>query len=262
MKKETKSNVIRVTQTENDILSLIRQSKDKESNPTHKSNKEPLLFENNKSRVLIVGDLHCPFDLDSYLKHCKKIYKQFQCDTVVFIGDIIDNHFSSYHEIDPDGMSAGDELELAIKKVQRYYKAFPDATVIIGNHDRMAYRKAYSSGVSKKWLKNYSEVLRTPNWEFVIEKTIDNVLYNHGEGGTARTKMKTELTSVVQGHLHSQAYIEWGFSKTSRIFGMQVGTGIDFDAYAFAYAQAGRKPAVSCGVVLNGKYPFLVPMEL
>ena len=29
---------------------------------------------------------------------------------ILFIGDILDNHASSYHELDPDGYSAGDDL--------------------------------------------------------------------------------------------------------------------------------------------------------
>jgi hypothetical protein len=49
----------------------------------------------------------------------------------VFIGDIIDNHASSYHETDPDGMSAGHELRLAIQNIKKWYEAFPKASVII-----------------------------------------------------------------------------------------------------------------------------------
>ena len=60
------------------------------------------------SRVLVIGDLHCPFDLDGYLEHCKDIYSRHNCNRVVFIGDIIDNHFSSYHETDPDGFGGGE----------------------------------------------------------------------------------------------------------------------------------------------------------
>jgi predicted phosphodiesterase len=225
-------------------------------------NRLPLMYEEGKSRVLVIGDLHAPFDLDKYLKHCKKMYKQFNCDTVVFIGDIIDNHYSSYHNTDPDGLGGGQELEYAIQRIQKYYKAFPKAYVCVGNHDRMAARKAFSGGLPKQWIKSYAEVLGTPNWEFVTEVDIDGVLYIHGEGGTAKTKMKAEMMPVVQGHLHTQAYIEWLFSKTGRIFGMQVGTGIDFAEYAFAYAKAGKKPAVSLGIVLNGLYPFLIPMDL
>ena len=70
------------------------------------------------SRVLIIGDLHCPFDLDGYLDHCTEIYERYDCDKVIFIGDVIDNHYSSYHETDPDGMSGGLELIKAIERLQ------------------------------------------------------------------------------------------------------------------------------------------------
>jgi len=70
-------------------------------------------------RILIIGDLHEPFSLDGYYQHCVDTYQRWNCNHVVFIGDIIDNHYSSYHETDPDGISAGDELELAINKLQR-----------------------------------------------------------------------------------------------------------------------------------------------
>lgn len=221
------------------------------------------IFDNMEGhRVLVIGDLHTPFDLDKYLNHCKEVYNEFGCDTVVFIGDVIDNHYTSYHETDPDGMGGKDELEMAIDRLQRYVQAFPEATVVIGNHDKLVLRKAFSSKIPSIWIKDFKEVLGCPGWEFIHEKVIDDVIYVHGEGGTARSKFKTENQSVVQGHLHSQAYIEWLFTSTDRKFAMQVGTGINFDEYAFAYAKAGKKPAVSCGVVIGGKQAFLIPMDL
>ena len=50
------------------------------------------------SNILVIGDLHEPFCLDAYLDFCKEQYDKFNCNEVIFIGDIIDNHFSSYHE--------------------------------------------------------------------------------------------------------------------------------------------------------------------
>jgi predicted phosphodiesterase len=216
----------------------------------------------NESRVLVIGDLHCPFDLDGYLEHCVKTYNDYNCNTVVFAGDIIDNHYSSYHETDPDGMGAGEELEIAIKRIQKYYKAFPSAYVTIGNHDRIIMRKAFSSAIPKIWIKEYNDVLNTPNWKWVDRIVIDNVQYIHGEAGTARTKCRADMQSTVQGHLHTQMYSETYVGQNFRIFGMQVGCGIDFDTYAMAYAKRGKKPAIGCGVVINGQYGINVPMEL
>ena len=124
------------------------------------------ISDNNSDNILIIGDLHAPFTLPKYLDFCKEQQKKYNCGKVIFIGDIIDNHYSSYHESDPDGMSAGDELDKAIQDIQAYYDAFPKATVIIGNHDRLVYRKAFSGGVSKRWVKEYKDVLKVPNWEF------------------------------------------------------------------------------------------------
>ena len=215
-----------------------------------------------KKNVLVIGDLHEPFCLDKYLSHCIETYNKYKCNEVVFIGDIIDNHASSYHETDPDGYSAGQELKLAIQRIKEWYKTFPKATVIIGNHDRLIMRKAYSSGLSKLWIKDYAEVLGTPGWNFTESIEIDNVLYIHGEGGTARARVRRDLQSIVQGHLHSQAYIDWCVGAKFKLFGMQVGCGIDHKSYAMAYGKEGPKPAIACGVVLEGEVPINIMMNL
>ncbi len=215
-----------------------------------------------KKRVLVIGDLHEPFCLDGYLEHCKKVYRDYDCNEVVFIGDIIDNHFSSFHDTDPDGHGAGHELDFAISKIKKWYKAFPEATVTIGNHDRIIMRKAFSSGLSKRWVKDYADVLGVHNWNFVESIIIDNVRYQHGEGGTARSTAKADMISTVQGHLHTQAYIDWMVGLRFKVFAMQTGCGVNHKAYALAYAKHGKKPAISCGVVLDGELPILIMMNL
>ena len=105
------------------------------------------LRESETRNVLVIGDLHEPFCLDSYLDWCLKQYNTFNCTEVIFIGDVIDNHYSSYHETSADGMGGLEELELAIKRIARWRDAFPKATVLIGNHDRLIMRKAQTSAI-------------------------------------------------------------------------------------------------------------------
>jgi len=215
------------------------------------------------NNVLVIGDLHEPFCLDSYLDFCINQYEKFYCNQVIFIGDVIDNHYSSYHETSADGMGGADELDLAIKRISRWYKAFPKAKVIIGNHDRLIMRKAQTSAIPSKWIKSYKEVLGVPKWEFVERYEQDGVQYIHGEGGTARTKCRADMMNTVQGHLHTQCYTEWYVGKKFRVFGTQVGCGIDHDSYAMAYAKYGKKPAIGCGIILNnGKLPINVLITL
>lgn len=213
-------------------------------------------------RVLVIGDLHSPFDLDGYLDFCKNVYESYDCNTVVFIGDVIDNHYASYHETDPDGMGGRDELDSAIERIAPYYEAFPDAFVTIGNHDRMVMRKSMTSHVPKRWIRSYGEVLETPNWRFTDYVDIDGVQYIHGENGTARSRSVVEMTSIVQGHRHTEMYVQWSFGKNRSVFGMQVGCGIDASSYAMGYAKHGKKPAIGCGVIMEGEVAINERMQL
>ena len=216
-----------------------------------------------EDRVLCIGDLHEPFCLDGYLEFCKKTYAENNCNKVVFIGDVIDNHYSSYHETDAEGFGGKYELEQAVEKLKTWYKAFPDAYVTLGNHDRLIIRKAQSSNIPSKWLKEFSEVLETPNWKYVTEVFIDEVRYVHGDkSGKARMAAKRDMVSTVSGHYHTDFYCEWMFGKTRAIFGMAVGCGIDSKSYARGYMQGGKKEAIGVGVVIGGHTAFNVKMPL
>lgn len=214
------------------------------------------------AKVLVIGDLHEPFCLDGYLEFCKSKKRKLKPDKIVFIGDIIDNHYASYHETDADGLGGKDELELAIKKIAKWYRAFPKATVIIGNHDRMVMRKAQSSSVPSAWIRDYKDVLNTPYWDFVDSNTIDGVQYVHGEGGTARTRAKNDMMSTVQGHIHTQAYVEHLAGPRQRILAVQVGCGVDRRAYGMAYAKNFKHPFISCAYVHDGEVATVYSMPL
>ncbi len=216
-----------------------------------------------ENRILVIGDLHEPFCLDGYREFCVEQSEKFNTNRTIFIGDVKDNHYASYHETDADGMGGGQELDLSINKIAKWRDAFPKADVIIGNHDRLIMRKAQTSAIPSKWIKSYQDVLEVPEWNFVERLVIDDVQYIHGEGGTARTKCKADLMSTVQGHLHTQAYTEYVVGQNFKIYGSQVGCGINHKAYAMAYAKYGKKPAIGCMVVLdNGKTPINLLMNL
>jgi UDP-2,3-diacylglucosamine pyrophosphatase LpxH len=202
-------------------------------------------------RILVIGDLHCPFELDGYFEFCLDTYDRFACNQVIFIGDLIDSHATSRHETDPNGLSAKTELEQAIADLQKWREAFPVADVIVGNHDRVVMRRAFSSSIPSMWIKSFNEVLGT-SWNWSERMEYDGVQYVHGEGGTARTKAKNDLQSTVQGHIHTQAYVEWMVGNRTKLFSMQVGCGLDRETYAAAYAKHYKKQAIGCGVVIGG----------
>lgn len=218
------------------------------------------------ARVLVVGDLHCPAVHPRYLGFVKKIQKKYSTDRTVFIGDVVDHAAISFHKKHPENPAAMDEYRQAMTELKKWIKAFPEATVTIGNHDERVARLAADAGIPDHYLRTYNDVYGTPNWNWVPSIDIDGVHYYHGIGASGLypsfNSAKMRLQSVVMGHYHSVASINWICGPTSRLFGMNVGSGIDREHPAMKYGSAYlKKPILSCGVVIDG-HPYLELLDL
>jgi predicted phosphodiesterase len=215
--------------------------------------------------VLVIGDTHIPYEKKGYLEFCMAQYKKYNCDTVVHIGDLIDSHATSFHPSMPDAYSAGDELKYSIKKLRKWYKAFPNMKVVIGNHDMRAYRLASDSRIASKWINGYADVLEVPNWTFEESYEINGTTYTHGTGTSGVTaayrRMLNLGQNVVIGHLHSEASIIFHKMPNTTLWGMCVGCGVDEKSYGMNYAKNfPKKSIISCGVVLD-KQPIINIMQ-
>lgn len=216
-------------------------------------------------KVLCIGDLHLPAVRKGYLEFCQDLYYQWNCNQVVFIGDIIDWQAISFHTTHPMCPGPKDEYELAKKYVKVWAKAFPKASVCIGNHDERPSRLAKTVNIPEFMLKPYGELWDTPKWKWDFRFRIDNVNYRHGTGikggiHPGWNMMNKLHQSVVIGHLHSRAGIKYSMSDKIRLFAMDVGCGIDEKAFNFAYGRdVIERPALSAGVIIDG-IPYLEPM--
>lgn len=217
----------------------------------------------NKDNVLVVGDLHLPFTHPGYLEFCKEQQNKFNCGTVVFIGDLADFHYSSFHPIEPNAYGCDTEYEKMLHSLKPWIEAFPSARVTYGNHDLIPYRKGFEGGISPKMMKSWNHLFDAPKgWKFEEKFIINGVMYMHGTN-PAFPRMVQSRISVVQGHVHAQQYVQWSQSEVDRLFAMQVGCGISNDAYAFHYGRSfAKKPILGCGVVLDkGKFPIAIPFH-
>jgi hypothetical protein len=217
------------------------------------------------NNTIWLPDLHAPFIKKGVLEFCREQQDKYKCGTVRFAGDIIDGHAWSYHEHDPDGLSVGDELHAARLQLKPWFKAFPNATVCMGNHDLLIQRKARTIGLSKYFIRGFGEVIGAPKtWEFGLEFRKDNVLYKHGNVGDAFIVAKKSRMSTCQGHFHAKTFVQWSVSEKDAIFGLQVGWGADREAYAFDYGKSfSDKPVISCGLILDkGTTPIVKLMSL
>lgn len=218
------------------------------------------------SNVLVVPDLHLPVAHRHALDFCVDVYNKYDCDKVVFIGDIIDHHAISFHDKNPSCPSAADEYAQVKVDLHQWRDTFPEAVVTIGNHDRRPSRLSAKVGVPEMYLKPYGEVWDTPGWEWVFDTIIDDVYYFHGVGGgktPALNKTDSMHMSVVMGHVHSVAGFHYGSGPKARWFGLDVGCLIDRHAWQFAYgSHLPKKPMLGCGVVSDGEPHWVaMPME-
>ena len=216
-------------------------------------------------RIGIVGDLHLPFTHPMYRRFVNDVFERNRINKIHFIGDIVDNHaISPSWEANPNGMSGGDEYRAAKKELAKWLKDFPKATVSIGNHDDRAFRAANKAGLPDDFLKSYKQVWDTPRWDWNFAHTFDGVLYEHGTGTSGKSaainRAIQKRTSLSMGHIHYFAGVQWHTNETSRIFGLQVGCGIDPQSYAFAYGREFPiRPVLGCGIVIDGVGHF-IPM--
>jgi len=218
------------------------------------------------TKVLVIGDLHFPAERIDYLKFCKDMKRKHKTNEVVFIGDILDHHAISYHQKNPDSDGAVAEYNKAMKSLKQWIKAFPKARVCIGNHDERVHRLAASSGIPAMYLKEYSDIYDTPEWDWDYDHSVDDVYYYHGTGASsglcpAFNTAKARMQSSVAGHVHSTAAILHTAGPTGeQLFGMNVPGGVDKDHPLMYYSKNFlRKPVNGVGLVINGK-PFMEVM--
>ncbi len=224
------------------------------------------------SRVLVIGDTHCPTMRDDYVPFLLDIYDQWGCDRVVHIGDLVDNAALSYHLKDPHLKDPIAEYNKAYDQVQQICEAFPEVDWLVGNHDDLPKRWLKEVGIPEHFLKSYGDIWDVPSGWTVHERysklVIDGVIYQHGDRGkggrmAAMAQAKDEFRPVVQGHLHAQGGIEFYCNDGFRIFGMQVGCGVDDTHAAMSYGRKyNARSIVGCGVVIDGVTPVFEPMQL
>jgi len=225
-----------------------------------------------KERVLVIGDTHAPCMLDGYIPFLKQIQRKHKCTRVVHIGDAVDWASISYHPKAPSLRDSEAEYAKAYVQMQKLYKAFPKVDYLMGNHSSLTERQASDTGLPLCVLKDFGTLWDVPQWNIIpryghIE--IDKVVYQHGDKGrggqhnAAFLNAQDEHKSVVQGHFHAQAGVNYFANKTTRSFGLQVGCGVDWHEKAMEYGtKYNKKPISSCGVVREGHTGIFEPMQL
>lgn len=213
--------------------------------------------------VLAIPDLHCPFQHPDAFDFLRAVKIKYKPTKIVFLGDEIDACAFSRFPKNPDGHSAGKELEEAKAALIPFYVEFPKALVCVSNHTIRPHKLMREIGIPQVLWPTYSTMLNAPDgWVWKEHHIIDNVRYMHGDqgkGGSMGWTSNTEVyhQSVVVGHWHSKAGVFWD----SMMFNVNSGCLIWTPSYAFDYARhSHKKPNLGCTIVTNGVRPDFIPM--
>jgi len=218
-------------------------------------------------RILVISDLHLPYQHQDAFIFLKEIKKQYKPDFIINIGDLLDFHAINMHTHDPDLYSPGMELDKSKEYIKELESMFPKMVEVDSNHSSLVYRRALKYGMSRQFLKPYGDFLGTKKWKWVDDFTItmsngQRCFFTHGRSADILKVSQAMGMSAVQGHYHTKFVISWWANPDNLFFGMNVGCMINQKSLAFAYAKNFKTRFIlGCGVIIDG-IPRLLPMVL
>lgn len=220
------------------------------------------------SRVLVISDMHVPYNHKNLVPFLQGIKDKYQPTRIICIGDELDYSNCSFHDSDPDLMSAGDELKASLKTIKNIEEIFPVMDLIDSNHGSMIWRKAKHHGIPRHFIKSYNDMIGVGSgWKWHNDLTIvlpdgKPVYFHHGKSANGLQLSQTMGMSCVQGHFHEKFNISYWANSLGLYFSMQIGCLIDDESYAFAYNNVNlKRPIIGLGLIIDGK-PVLEAMPL
>jgi hypothetical protein len=218
--------------------------------------------------TIFISDTHAPYHHKDTLAFLAAVKDGYGIEDAKSVGDVVDNHFSSFHPIEYGTLSAEAEHKQAKRFVQQLHTLFPEMTISLGNHCVMSERKAKQANIPLDHIKSYNEMYEIEGWEWVdkdyfkVDK-YNNCLMVHSMSRNTLTNAKTHSHHSVQGHHHGTFGIEY-FADTEVLrWSMTVGCLIDTSHPAFNYSRGytNNKPILGVGAAVEDR-PLLVPMQL
>lgn len=218
------------------------------------------------NKILVIGDVHTPFQDDDLLEQIHDFNRKFKADLVLATGDMLDQKAFGVYPKSPKDDSPALEFEKATKACIQIGKMFPKMTILNSNHDRRYLKRISEAGIPSKMVKTLKELIPNEGWTWhlgpdplVINNSIACV---HGDELQGRPILKAEKLgyNLIQGHTH-QASIQYSQTFDKKLWALDAGCVVDAKSAAFDYASGYlSKIWTGYGFVENG-VPHLVPKK-
>ena len=220
------------------------------------------------SRILFISDMHIPYHHPNTIPFLKMLKDRYNPTRIISLGDECDKHALSFHDSDPDLMSAGDELKAALPVIAELHDLFPRMDIIDSNHGSLVFRKAKHHGIPRHYIKSYNDVLEVGDgWKWSHDMTLilpdgQQVYVHHGKSAEAIKTSQAMGMSHVCGHFHESFGVKYWANPNGLYFAMNSGCLISDDSYAFSYNNTNlKRPIIGTSLIIDG-VPILEAMPL
>lgn len=218
------------------------------------------------NNTLIIPDLHFPAQHPKTFSFLRDVIKEYKPNKCIQMGDIVDLHSISVHEKESELPSAKDELTQAVDCIDKLVDTvmlIPEVYVCLGNHDTRVFKMANRIGIPRDFIKSFSDIYGLPeDWKVGFEHIVDNVYYTHGKSAAPCVLSRAMGMSTVEGHFHSVADLTYYQTPNKRLWSMHCGTLSDDKHMSMSYGITNiRKSVNCCCMLIDGKYPTIIPME-
>lgn len=224
--------------------------------------------EHDNRRILFISDMHIPYHHPNTIPFLESLKERYNPTRIICLGDELDKHALSFHDSDPDLMSAGDELAASLPVIKELEGLFPLMDIIDSNHGSMVYRKSKHHGIPRRYIKSYNEVLEVGDgWVWHNDMTItlpdgQRVYIHHGKSAEAIKTSQAMSMSHVCGHFHESFGVKYWANPNGLFWAMNGGCLIHDKSYAFSYNNTNlKRPIVGTCLIIDG-VPVLEAMPL
>ncbi len=216
---------------------------------------------------IFISDLHIPYQHPDAFRFLKKIRDEFGIEDVLNVGDVVDNHCPSFHEVEYGCLSPKEEYDTAKIMCQELSDIFPKMRVSFGNHDELPNRKAKVAGIPDDCIVDINKRYGV-NWDWARKHYFkvddyNDCLMTHNLTANTLSNARNYSHCSVQGHHHSLFGVEYFSDQRTLRWAMSTGCLIDIESPAFNYMRQTviKRPIIGCGALIEER-PVLFPMRL
>lgn len=222
-----------------------------------KRERKPFVLPKQCDNILVLADLHCPYTHTPSLNKAIKYGLDNKINTIILLGDVLDNHQISSYCSDPTRRNQEEEFAICKEMLKRFRSLFPKAHIywLKGNHDIRWERYIQTRTKEISMMKHFhiEEVLKLHEEEIFVldDKTIvqaGGLTFHHGHHFFGRVAPvyaaktlwdKTNLDIMI-GHCHThQTYEKATLNGVKRTYILgclsEIGLNVDYNPIVNQY---------------------------